>query len=329
MTRILRNNHRTLACVIVLSACTFFFSSSGTPAVMMKTVTFAAIDSVWVRQFKPFTDTVSQGSKHGTRFVFVGGPEAIPPFEQIEAVRRGVVDVALLPAAYFVPQLSEADAMKLSRLSPMEERKKGVFAFYQELMIKQLNVVYLGKVAGGVKYHFYLKKPVKKPELTGLKIRVTPVYEPFVRALGGVSVTTAPGEVYVALERAIVDGFGWPSIGIYEMGWQEVVRYVVEPGFYQTDVCVLINKARWDSLPEDEQNYLIRAMERVERESYDLCRKIADQEKQLLIRKGIRVIEFKDAAGKFYLETAYRAGWEKVLAKSPTTGSVLKKLMEQ
>lgn len=39
-----------------------------------------------------------------------------------------------------------------------------------------------------------------------------------VRALGGVGVTAAPGEVYVALERAIVDAFGWPAIGIHEMG---------------------------------------------------------------------------------------------------------------
>ncbi len=299
-----------------------------TGAATLKAITFTTTNSVWMRQFKTFTDAVSQGSKHRTRFVFVGGPEAIPPFEQIEAVRRGVVDVALLPAAYFVPQLPEADAMKLSRISPMQERKQGVFGFFQELMGKRLNVVYLGKIAGGVQYHFYLKKPVKKPDFTGLKIRVTPVYEPFVKALGGVSVSTAPGEVYVALERAIVDGFGWPSIGVHEMGWQEVIRYVVEPGFYQTDVCVLINKARWDTLPKEEQIFLARTMERIERESYDISRKMAEQEKELLRRKGIQTIEFKDASGQFYIETAYRAGWEKVLERSPATGQILKKLME-
>ncbi len=329
MIRAMRYCCLTALCCGVLLWMPFFFQTPAHCASVLKTVTFAATNSVWVRQFHIFTDAVQGDSKHGIIFHFVGGPEAIPPFEQIEAIRRGVVDVALLPAAYFVPQLPEADAMKLSRHSPMEERKNGIFAFYRELMGRQLNVVYLGKIAGGVSYHFYLKKPVNKPDLTGLKIRVTPIYEPFVKALGGVSVTTAPGEVYVALERAIVDGFGWPSIGIQEMGWQEVVRYIIEPGFYQTDVCVLMNKKKWESLPADEQKYISGAMERAERESYYLSRKMAQQEKQLLIGKGIKVIAFKDAQGLFYLDTAYRSGWDRVIAKNPRTGPQLKKLMEQ
>lgn len=329
MNRAMRYGGPAVLFGIAFFFMSFFLPSSAQCAPPLKTVTFAATNSVWMRQFHLFTDVASRDSKYGTRFLFVGGPEAIPPFEQIEAVRRGVVDVALLPAAYFVPQLPEADAMKLSRHSPMEERKNGIFTFYRQLMEKKLNVIYLGKIAGGVSYHFYLKKPVSKPALTGLKIRVTPIYEPFVKALGGVGVTTAPGEVYVALERAIVDGFGWPSIGIHEMGWQEVIHYIIEPGFYQTDVCVLMNKKKWESLPPDEQKHIGYAMERAERESYDISRKIAQQEKQLLKNKGIKVIEFKDAQRQFYLDTAYRAGWEKVLAKNPGTGARLKQLMER
>ncbi|MBP1749114.1 MAG: C4-dicarboxylate transporter substrate-binding protein [Deltaproteobacteria bacterium] len=322
-------------CCLTLACCTVFICTSvlfRTPvhcAPLLKTITFSATNTVWVRQFHLFTDAASRDSKYGTRFLFIGGPEAIPPFEQIEAVRRGVVDLALLPGAYFVPQLPEADAMKLSRHTPMEERKNGIFAFYRELMEKQLNVVYLGKIAGGVSYNIYLKRPINKPDFGGLKIRVTPIYEPFVKALGGVSVTTAPGEVYVALERAIVDGFGWPSIGIHEMGWQEVVRYIIEPGFYQTDVCVLMNKKKWESLPAAEQKHISGAMERAERESYELSRKMAQQERQLLADKGIKVIEFRDAQRQFYLDTAYRSGWKKIVAKNPRTGAYLKKLMEQ
>ncbi|MDD3845257.1 MAG: TRAP transporter substrate-binding protein DctP [Syntrophorhabdaceae bacterium] len=295
----------------------------------LKTITFAATNSVWVRQFHVFTDAVQRETRKDIRFLFVGGPEAIPPFEQIEAVRKGVVDIALLPAAYFVAQMPEADAMKLSPYSPMEERKRGIFGFYRERMERHLNVIYLGKIAGGIRYHLYLRKPLKEPDLKGLKLRVTPIYEPFVRALGGVGVTTAPGEVYVALERAIVDGFGWPSIGVHEMGWAEVVNYVIDPGFYQTDVCVLMNKRAWENLPADERKLMARTVERAERETYDLSRKLAQQERQLLLSRGVKVVEFQDREREFYLDTAYRAGWEKVLAKSPVIGGRLKKLMGQ
>lgn len=312
-------------CLALVAAC--LLPASPARCARLRTITFATTNTVWVRQFQLFTDAVHRDSSGETRFQFVGGPEAIPPFEQIEAVKKGVVDIALLPAAYFVAQMPEADAMKLSPHSPMEERKKGIFAFYRELMEKNLDVIYLGKITGGIRYHLYLRKPLKGPDLKGLKIRVTPIYEPFVRALGGVGVTTAPGEVYVALERAIVDGFGWPSIGVHEMGWEEVVRYVIDPGFYQTDVCVLVNRRTWDGLPPTERKLIAGAAERAERETYDLARKLARQERQFLLSRGIQVIEFKDGEREFYLDTAYRAGWEKVIAKSPVIGGRLKKLM--
>ncbi len=319
---------RAMLCWLALAAACLIPATPG-HCTSLRTVTFAATNTVWVRQFHLFTDAVHRDSKGGTRFQFVGGPEAIPPFEQIEAVRRGVVDIALLPAAYFVAQMPEADAMKLSRHSPMEERKRGIFAFYRELMEKRLNVIYLGKITGGITYHLYLRKPLKGPDLTGLKVRVTPIYEPFVRALGGVGVTTAPGEVYVALERAIVDGFGWPSIGVHEMGWEEVVRYVIDPGFYQTDVCVLVNRKTWDGLPAGVRKLIADAIERAERETYDLSRKLARQEREFLLSRGVQVIEFRDSDREFYLDTAYRAGWEKVIAKSPAIGERLRKLMER
>lgn len=314
-----------LYCLALAAVC--LLPATQAHCTRLKTVTFAATNTVWVRQFHLFTDAVQSDSKGEIRFQLVGGPEAIPPFEQIEAIRKGVVDMALLPAAYFVAQMPEADAMKLSPHSPMEERKRGIFAFYRELMEKHLDVIYLGKVTGGISYHLYLRKPLKGPDLKGLKIRVTPIYEPFVRALGGAGVTTAPGEVYVALERAIVDGFGWPSIGVQEMGWEEVVRYVIDPGFYQTDVCVLMNRKTWDALPASEKKLIARAVEKAERETYELSRKLAGQERQLLLSRGVQAIEFRDNEKEFYLDTAYRAGWEKVIAKSPVIGGHLRKLM--
>ena len=78
----------------------------------------------------------------------------------------------------------------------------------------------------------YLTKPIAKPDLTGLKIRITPVYRDFFTALGATVVQTAPGEVYTALERGVVDGYGWPTAGIFDLGWHEKTKFRVDPGFY-------------------------------------------------------------------------------------------------
>ncbi|MDO9574546.1 MAG: TRAP transporter substrate-binding protein DctP, partial [Candidatus Contubernalis sp.] len=165
--------------------------------------------------------------------------------------------------------------------------------------------------------------------LSGLKIRVTPIYEPFVRVLDGIPVTMAPGEVYIALERGVVDGFGWPSIGVSDLGWQEAVKYIIGPGFYQTDVCVLFNLNSWKRLDEKTRNLLIGVMEKVERESYELSQEMAKKEREFLVGKGLKFIEFKGKEGKEYLDKAFRSGWDRVIAKSPVTGNKLREMMEK
>jgi TRAP-type mannitol/chloroaromatic compound transport system substrate-binding protein len=45
-----------------------------------------------------------------------------------------------------------------------------------------------------------------------------------------------PGEVYTALERGVVDGYGWPTAGIFDLGWHEKTKFRVDPGFYTAEV---------------------------------------------------------------------------------------------
>ena len=92
-------------------------------------------------------------------------------------------------------------------------------------------------------FHLYLNKQITAPDLTGLKLRITPVYRDFFQALGATVVQTAPGEVYTSLERGVVDGYGWPITGIFDLGWHEKTKYRVDPGFYTAEVSILINKA--------------------------------------------------------------------------------------
>jgi TRAP-type transport system periplasmic protein len=303
-------------------------AATGGAAERFTAVTFSQRDSVWTRNFHLFTDRVTEQSKGAVTFRYAGGPEAIPPFEQIEAVRRGVVQIALLPAAYFVPQLPEVDAIKLSPYAPWEERHNGVYRYYNDLMRERLGVFYLGRLTAGIKYHFYLKQPIGQADFSGLKIRVTPIYEPFVRALKGTPVTMAPSEVYVALQRGVVDGLGWPSIGFVDLGWQEVVKYIVEPGFYQSDVCVLVNLKTWKGLSAETKELLVGTMEKAEKESYQLSSDMALEERRVLLEKGLKVLHLKDYETAEYLRLASKAAWDKVLAKCPVSGPTIRRLME-
>jgi TRAP-type C4-dicarboxylate transport system substrate-binding protein len=71
----------------------------------------------------------------------------------------------------------------------------------------------------------------------------------------GASVSPLPGgEVYLALERGVIDAaeFSSPAIN-YPMGFDEITKYAIQPGVHQPGIqCALFfNKDSYDKLPED------------------------------------------------------------------------------
>ena len=110
------------------------------------------------------------------------------------------------------------------------------------------NMQYLGRMVENQPFHIYTNKKIDKPDLTGLKIRITPVYREFFQALGANVITTPPGEVYTALERGVVDGYGWPIGGIFDLNWHEKTKFRVDPGFYDAEVSLIMNLPAYKKL---------------------------------------------------------------------------------
>lgn len=101
---------------------------------------------------------------------------------------------------------------------------------------------------------FSNKKASKMADFKGMRVRTPGWYMDILNSLGA-SVTPLPGgEVYLALERGVIDAaeFSSPAIN-YPMGFDEITKYVIEPGVHQPSVqCALfINKDSWDKLPAD------------------------------------------------------------------------------
>ena len=49
-----------------------------------------------MKRFQPFMEKVKADGKGGLQINFIGGPKAMPPFEVGNAVKTGVVDMALV-----------------------------------------------------------------------------------------------------------------------------------------------------------------------------------------------------------------------------------------
>ena len=101
---------------------------------------------------------------------------------------------------------------------------------------------------------FSNKRATKLEDFKGMKVR-TPGWFMDIMNQMGASVSPLPGgEVYLALERGVIDAaeFSTPALN-YPMGFDEITKYVIEPGVHQP-ACqfgLFFNKDAWNKLPED------------------------------------------------------------------------------
>ena len=292
--------------------------------VTLKAITAFAENTTYSRPFERFINRVNQNGKGLVQINYIGGPKAMPPFEVGNALKGGVVDIANSTGAFYTNVMPESDAWKLTERPMSELRKNGGYDYMAAIYAQKMNAIFLARLIDNNPFHLYLNKPISTPDLTGLKIRITPVYRDFFQALGATVVQTAPGEVYTALERGVVDGYGWPITGVFDLGWQEKTKFRVDPGFYTAEVSVLVNKATWDKLSDAQKDVLRKAGAAGEQEAPAEFAAENEKETKRQAAAGMQTITLNPGVAETYVAKAYQAGWDGIIRQSAELGPKLK-----
>jgi TRAP-type transport system periplasmic protein len=291
----------------------------------LRLVSAFAENSTYAKRLETWAQQVNAQGKGVLQINYIGGPKAIPTFEVGNAVKTGVVDMAMSTGAFYTNVMPEADALKLTRIFVAEQRKNGAFDYINRVWNEKGNMQYLARMVENQPFHIYLTKKIDKPDLSGLKIRITPVYRDFFQALGAQVVTTPPGEVYTALERGVVDGYGWPIGGIFDLNWQEKTKFRVDPGFYDAEVSVIVNLDRWKKLTGPQRNLLQKQALALEAQN-TFWAKFTEDEVKKQAAAGIQTIRFDGAQAKQFVEKAYETGWAGIIKSSPQHGPKMRTL---
>ena len=312
-------------CIILAAAAPAFAQGQET---VLRVVSAFAENTTYVKNFEPFMKKLNAEGRGSIQINFIGGPKAMPPFEVGNAVRTGVVDIGMTTGAFYTNIMPEADALKLTQIPAPELRKNGAVDLINRVWNEKANMQYLGRVIDFTPFHLYLTKKIDKPDLTGLKLRITPVYRDFFQALGATVMQTAPGEVYTALERGVVDGYGWPINGIFHFNWHEKTKFRVDPGFYSAEVSLVMNLDKWKSLSQAQKDLLMRHVIAHEAAN-DSWKKVNDDDIKRQAQAGIQVITFDAATAKQFHDKAYDVAWTNLIKASPTYGPQMRKLFSR
>jgi TRAP-type C4-dicarboxylate transport system substrate-binding protein len=268
-----------------------------------------------------FVEKINVAGKGVVRVEYLGGPEINPPDKAASAVERGAIDMLHTPAAYHAGQVPQGASLMATNLDVDEYRKNGAFAALEPNWEKKLNskIIAIGETSA--QFYLYLtKKPELRPDgvidVKGWKIRTTGAYRPLVEALGATPVQiTNAGEVYTALERGVVDGFGWPTVGLASQKLAQLVKYRIDPPFYHLANVVLVNLDKWKALPKGAQDMLLKVGAEYEAASIDNMNRAAKEDEAAVKQAGVQIFAMPPEGQKAYLKLAYEAMWNRAASR--------------
>lgn len=324
----LRIQSRLLAVLLGGLMATVGSISAQAQEITLKAISAWPSDNYFSGNFEKFVAKVNAEGKGLVQINNLGGgAKVMPPFEVANAIKSGVVDMGNVAGGFYTTILPESDALSLSTLTAQELRKNGAHEYINKLWNEKLNVQYLGRSVDGLPINIFLRKPITKPDLTGMRMRVIPLYRPFLEALNAQSLMNIPpGEVYTALERGLLDGYGWPVIGLFDVGIEKQTKYRVDPGFYSVEVGVMVNLSTWKKMNDAQRAFLNKMA--VWMEDLNLANpKLIEDEKKRHAAAGIQAITFTGKEGQDYLNKANESVWAAVIQRSPEHGPKLRSLL--
>lgn len=178
------------------------------------------------------------------------------------------------------------------------------------------------------------KKKIEKAEdLQGLKLR-SPGGPPmeFLKLLGGTPIGMPPADIYEATSKGVIDGWMIDPMGVENYKLPEVTKYILDAKAYVGPFWIIMNKARWDSLPDDVKKVITeasgrQAAEKIAREIDNVDQKVAAQ---VSANNGVKYT-LADTETKRWQESAKHV-WDKwiddMTAKGYPARDVLIKMRE-
>ena len=188
----------------------------------------------------------------------------VKAFDLIDAVHKGVLDGGHGVAAYWYARNSAFSLFGTSPLAGLDANQMlawiehgGGKELYRELQQEVMGYDIEGLLYGPMPTQplGWFKKPIRSSaELRGLRFRTVGLATELFRELGAKPVTLPAGEIVGSLDRGAIDAAEFNNAtSDRHLGFPDVAKICMLQSYHQNGEFfeVLINKRRFDALPED------------------------------------------------------------------------------
>ena len=204
-------------------------------------------------------NTMSEGRLQVTVY---GGGEIVPPFESMDAVASGTVEMGHGAPYYWK---GKANAAQFLAAMPFGMNAQEMNAWYQygggqalaDKVYADMGAKFFPSGNTGVQMGGWFNKEINAlSDYNGLKMRIPGLGGEVLQAAGGNVVNLPGGEIPPALQSGAIDATEW--VGPYNdlaFGLYKSARYYYYPGWHEPATVLdnFINLDAWNSLPADLQ----------------------------------------------------------------------------
>jgi len=244
--------------------------------------------------FTPFAEKVAQLTDGNVKVTIYPSGQLGNPKTMVDAIRTGITDIGFVLPGYVPGRFQKSSVFELPFIfNSAEHVTQVVYDIYDK---------YLKSDYKDFKVLWFLSAPlsqlhtVKKPVLTvqdfeGLKIRTgNQVESKGMKLLGSNPISMPISELSISLQKGVVDGAATPYAAMKSFKLFDVVKHVSEVNYSGALMVVLMNKNKWNQLPDSAK----KAIDQVANRDFGLMAARAfDEEDSEMVSHGESVgIEF-------------------------------------
>ncbi len=272
------------------------------------------------KAFVPFAEKVAKLTDGKVQIKIYPGGTLGNPKTMVDAIRTGITDIGFVLPEYVPGRFKRSSVFELPFIFHSATHQTEVaYAIYKPYLAPDYkNFKVLWFTAAPLTQLMTVKKPVRTlADFKGMKIRSAGTMETEgLRLLGANPIGMPITEVSIALQRGVVHGVFTPFAALMAHKLIDVVKYITKIDYCGALMCILMNKQKWDALPD----FAKKAINSVATRDFALSTaKAFDEEDAENVAdakaKGIKIFYLSDADRKAMVEKIHPL-WEKWVKKN-------------